>query len=469
MSLLTPLYVAAMAAVALPILFHLLRRTPTKRQTFSSLMFLSPTPPRFTRRSRVSNWLLLLLRAAVLALLALAFGRPFFERDVAVAAGGPVGRRVAILVDTSASMRREDLWQQAKAHAEDLLRETGPADTVALSFFDRTSRAAVSAEQSNQFDPERRTAAVRAALEATTPTWQATAIGDAVAEAAERLAADDMPGRGAVGLRTLVLISDLQQGGRPESLQHHAWPENVRLDIRAVTAKSPANAGLQAVRPSPETPAADQRLRVRIGNDAGATAEQFTLRWADANGPIAAAKPQPVYVAPGRGQVVRVDAPPSGSAADRLLLSGDAHAFDDTLYFAPRRQQLVRVVYAGADAPDDPKGLQFYLRTALGETPQRKVEFGVPSPGKLADPAFADASLYVIGRPLDPTSRDALRQRLNDGGDVLYVAQPPGLGQAAAMEDVAGLTRNPKWQAVEAEGGFALLARLDTTHPACTP
>ena len=36
MSWLAPLYVAAVAAVALPVLFHLLRRTPTKKQTFSS-------------------------------------------------------------------------------------------------------------------------------------------------------------------------------------------------------------------------------------------------------------------------------------------------------------------------------------------------------------------------------------------------------------------------------------------------
>ena len=64
MSLLAPLYIAGALAVALPILFHLIRRTPEGRQEFSSLMFLAPSPPRITRRSRLNNIVLLLLRAA---------------------------------------------------------------------------------------------------------------------------------------------------------------------------------------------------------------------------------------------------------------------------------------------------------------------------------------------------------------------------------------------------------------------
>ena len=59
MSFLTPLYILGLAAVAAPIVFHLIRRSPKGDVPFSSLMFLSPTPPRLTRRSRLDNWLLL--------------------------------------------------------------------------------------------------------------------------------------------------------------------------------------------------------------------------------------------------------------------------------------------------------------------------------------------------------------------------------------------------------------------------
>ena len=80
MSLLTPLYMLGLAALAAPIVFHLIRRAPKGDVPFSSLMFLSATPPRLTRRSRLDNILLLLLRAGALALLAFAFARPFLRQ-----------------------------------------------------------------------------------------------------------------------------------------------------------------------------------------------------------------------------------------------------------------------------------------------------------------------------------------------------------------------------------------------------
>src|SRR5205823_14773047 len=95
MGLLAPLYIAGALAVALPILFHLIRRTPQGRQYFSSLMFLSPSLPRLTRRSRLNNILLLLLRAAALILLALAFARPFFNQGAEINMFKSTGRRIA--------------------------------------------------------------------------------------------------------------------------------------------------------------------------------------------------------------------------------------------------------------------------------------------------------------------------------------------------------------------------------------
>ena len=137
MGRLAPLYIAGLLANGLPILFHLIRRTPHGRQNFSSLMFLSTSPPRLTRRSRLTHILLLILRAAAFALLAFAFARPFFNRNVDVDTFKSSGRRVAILVDASASMRREDLWAQSRRQVEEALKETSPADEVALYLFDR--------------------------------------------------------------------------------------------------------------------------------------------------------------------------------------------------------------------------------------------------------------------------------------------------------------------------------------------
>ena len=89
MNFIAPLFLFGALAVALPIVFHLIRRTSKEKIPFSTLMFLLPTPPRVTRRSRIENLWLLLLRCLVLGLLALGFARPFLQRpaDAAPARG----------------------------------------------------------------------------------------------------------------------------------------------------------------------------------------------------------------------------------------------------------------------------------------------------------------------------------------------------------------------------------------------
>src|ERR1051325_8253068 len=109
MSFLAPLFLFGTAAVVLPVVFHLIRRSSRERTPFSSLMFLLPTPPRVTRRSKLENVFLLLLRCAVISLLAFAFARPFFSRPVAPDPGTGAGQKLLLLVDTSASMRRAGL------------------------------------------------------------------------------------------------------------------------------------------------------------------------------------------------------------------------------------------------------------------------------------------------------------------------------------------------------------------------
>src|SRR5258708_36830407 len=131
MGLLVPLYLAGLAALSLPGIFHLVRRTPRGRQDFSSLMFLAPTMPRLTRRSRLDQLLLLALRLAALCLLALAFARPFLREAASLSASNLPSRRVAILIDNRANMRRADLWQPDVRLAEQELYELSPHVDVA--------------------------------------------------------------------------------------------------------------------------------------------------------------------------------------------------------------------------------------------------------------------------------------------------------------------------------------------------
>lgn len=78
LSLLAPLGLAALAALALPILIHLVRRIELKTTEFAALRWISErAQPR--RRIRFDRPWLLLLRLLLLALLALLLARPVFD------------------------------------------------------------------------------------------------------------------------------------------------------------------------------------------------------------------------------------------------------------------------------------------------------------------------------------------------------------------------------------------------------
>src|SRR6185369_11602556 len=103
MNFLAPLFLVGALAVALPVVFHLIRRTTRQRTVFSSLMFLKVTPPRLTRRSRLEDILLLLLRCAIICLLAIGFARPFIKHVMPENPSAEPPKRIVLLVDTSAS------------------------------------------------------------------------------------------------------------------------------------------------------------------------------------------------------------------------------------------------------------------------------------------------------------------------------------------------------------------------------
>src|SRR5712691_4825929 len=104
MSFLTPLFLAGLGAIAVPILIHLIQRERKRVVQFPSLMFLQRIPYQSVRRRRIRNWLLLAMRVAAIALLVLAFARPFFPQGAPAAAAPGGDREVVILLDQSASM-----------------------------------------------------------------------------------------------------------------------------------------------------------------------------------------------------------------------------------------------------------------------------------------------------------------------------------------------------------------------------
>ena len=283
MSFLTPLYLLGALAVSLPILFHMIRRTPRGRTEFSSVMFLQPSPPKITRRSRIEHWLLLLLRALAVCLLAMAFARPFLRQSEQQTVNGSEGSAVVILLDTSASMRRIGLWDEAKVRLEELLREQLlPQHQVAIIAYDRRMRQIVRFEQWAALDVDQRADAALSAVSETWPGWGASDLGAALIEAAEQLEALTTNDEG-TQLREVLVISDLQTGSKLESLQSYDWPKGIPVRLERIGSDaSPNNAGLQVVAEAASSDKApEQQLRLRVTNATGADRDEFQIRWID--------------------------------------------------------------------------------------------------------------------------------------------------------------------------------------------
>ena len=91
-------------AVAAPVIIHLLQRRRVVQIPFSTLRFLKAISAKTTRRSRIENLLLLLLRCLLFALLILAAARPVISAKTSRFLGGNVPRTVVLLLDNSLSM-----------------------------------------------------------------------------------------------------------------------------------------------------------------------------------------------------------------------------------------------------------------------------------------------------------------------------------------------------------------------------
>lgn len=460
MSFLAPLYFAGMLAVSLPVIFHLIRRTPRGRRRFSSLMFLAPSPPRVTRRSRLDHLLLLCLRGLALTLLAIAFARPFLREAASLIRDDVGGRRIALLVDTSASMRRGDVWPKAKQEVDKVLAQLDSGDDVALYTFDAQVTPRIEFDQPSSPRHQEKASLVQRRLAALEPTWAHTDTGLALVTVADQLDLIEDTLR-ADSFLQIVLVTDLQQGSQIEALRAYEWPSDVKVAIRHVSPRKPDNASLRVLLDDPSEP--NDRLRIRVSNAANSACEQFDLYWAT---PAELRSREPtttVYVPPGQSRVVRVE-PPKTAPADRLLLTGDHGEFDNVHYVVPLRRRELSVHYVGSDKPDDPNGLRYYLERALAGDGRTSIRFqGSRGDEPLSWSDDASPKMVVVSEAVSPSVVNRLKDYLQQGGTVVLV---PKDDEAAltlvGFDETIEVDRDPS---TPRGGDYAMLAEIDFTHP----
>ncbi|MEM7313788.1 MAG: VWA domain-containing protein [Planctomycetota bacterium] len=467
MSALAWLFGLGIFAVAFPFLFHLIRRTPKGQQQFSSLMFLRPSPPRLTKRSRLENLLLLALRMGAIALIAAAFMRPFFRQNVDLGMSEGAGRKVAVLLDTSASMRRGDLWNQAVDRVEKITRAAEAKDDVAVYTFDNNVKCHIPFGMKSSSSSK-----VNYRLNELEPSWHRADLGKALAQLADELDQSNDEETSSARLQ-IVVVSDMQVGSSTSVLQSYGWPENVLVDVDRIEPSKPtSNATLELLVADEAEPGAVRDL-VLVRNGKSSKTDQFTVSWTAANdesdSPSIVDPPieVPFYVPPGGSKILQVARGDAAIKSDQLVLKGDDNDFDNQFFVVPPNQQQLSVAYLGNEQPDDPEGMLYYFERTLFETPVRKVtieQWTQDKPFEYDESTRPD--IVVVTRAIESSEKSQIDNYLAQGGRALIV-----------LSDESMLESTAKWTKATADSrmspatnsDYAMLGQIDFMHPIFRP
>src|SRR4051812_31538118 len=124
----------ALGALAIPVIIHLLFRNKPRTVELGTLQFLQAVLRDNARKRRLKRWLLLAMRLACVALIALLFARPY----LLATEPGAGDRLVVLLIDRSASMSLKGgstPVDRATAGARAVLARVGPKTQVEVATF----------------------------------------------------------------------------------------------------------------------------------------------------------------------------------------------------------------------------------------------------------------------------------------------------------------------------------------------
>jgi hypothetical protein len=430
MGFVAPLLLMGLAALAIPVLIHLIQRERKRVVEFPSLMFLRKIPYQSVRRRRIRDWLLLMMRLAALALIVMAFARPFFKRDSLAAAAQSGAREAVILVDTSYSMGYGDRWQKARTAAANAIAALGPGDRASLVFFSSGAEVAV------------RSAADRSRLEAGLATAEVGAGATRYAPALKL--AGSLLGESALPRREIIFISDFQRRGWEQT----PGRDDVKLPER--TTLTPVNVASGETSNLSVTPVSLQRSRFEnhdrvtvtagVVNHGAAPASRVALALEVDGQSI---QSQVTDVAPGGSSSVTF-APftvASRNMRGTIKLPGDGLTRDNVFHFVVSPSEPVRAFVinrAGAERE------ALYLARALAISESPRVELAMRTPASFSDADARQAGVVMLNDVQVPDElADRLARFVASGGGLFIAAGKQATWPARLADSMPALPGDP--------------------------
>lgn len=344
-SFLSPFFLIGLAALALPIIAHLISRKSGAVKKFPAVTFLLASRGDSAVRSRLKDFLLLLLRALVIALLVLVFARPSLFSFAPAGNEGP--RSVAVVVDNSFSMGYGDHFNRAVKTARDMVSSL-PDGSFAI--------VAPLVSKGERLTPLRDRAGLRRAADEIelTASW-----ADNEKRLSEVYAAlsDSPPEK-----KEVVFLTDMQKNGWRESPAPRDWlrvvdvTEGEESPNRAVTEAS-------ASRGKDET-----TLEIGVSNFSPDEARELLARvdldGREVNGYF--------DIKPHEKGVREFTLPPDGDAAapghGTASIEKDNLPVDDTRYFVLSGGEGAGVLIVDGDPREEARLSEAYYLAGAGET-----------------------------------------------------------------------------------------------------
>jgi hypothetical protein len=353
LSLLHPLLAGlALSAVAIPIVIHLLLRQQPKTVIFPALVLLKPRQVQTIRRLKLRHWLLLFLRAALLAVLGLALARPTLRSSMlSIDQEAPLA--AVMIVDDSPSMglieRGDTRLTRAKSLAEEASQRLPEGSQIAVfTSSDNGGRSLAPISVARQ------------QLDRLEPSNEQGSLADALTAGLQTLIESTLP------RREVYIFTD---GYR------HAWNisgdsrltllwEKVGSDINVfvinVRAEQAQNVSIESARPAGGSVAPQAEIAIDVQlRSSGEETDNIVRLSMDGE----ARSEKPVRVPAGQG--IKVPFQISGLAegfhqGDVRLATSDGLAIDDVRYFSIDVRSSPRVLIV-SDTPSD----AIYFRKAI--------------------------------------------------------------------------------------------------------
>ena len=447
MSFLTPLFFAALAALGVPILIHMIQRQRTEVIEFPSLMFVRKIPFHSLRRQRVRHWLLLLLRCAALALLIAAFARPFIRSAVlAVVTGG--SREVVILVDRSYSMGYGNRWERARDAARDVVGDLAPDDQATVVFFDSGAQAGARSTRDR--------ASLLAAIDGAELGAGTTRYGPALQLAQGILEDSDQPRLEA------FLITDFQRIGVDSAANTLLPPGTVLTPVSVADEDETANMLVAGASVQRDLFSGRERAVVtaRLANRGSETVENMRVSL-ELNGRELESLPVTVEATSSATLTFAPFTLEDTAMPISVRAEADALPHDNVFHFTVAPGDVVPVLVVGSPGAAD---ASLYLRRALaiGASPSFNVTVRSADQVTLDDVAAAGVVvLNDVGLPGGQIGA-AITRRVEAGGGLWVVlgerVQWPG-------DDVGVLLPGTFEQPADRDGRGGALGFVDYSHP----